>query len=63
MFGIEHRRGLAVVQHEMCTHDHVEDALASAKKRAPKYGADNIRILDAQGREIGIYLVEGPREG
>lgn len=63
MFGIEHRRGQSVVQHEMCSEDHLEDALSSAKRRAPKYGTDNIRILDSQGRELGVYLVESPREG
>jgi hypothetical protein len=63
MYGIEHRKGQYVVQHEMCAEDHVEDAVASARRRAPKYGSDNIRVLDSQGREIGVYLVEGPAEG
>jgi hypothetical protein len=62
MFGIEHRRGQTVIQHEMCADDQLEDALASAMSRAPKYGADNIRMLDSEGRELGVYRVPGPTE-
>jgi hypothetical protein len=63
MYGIEHRQGFRVVQHEMSADDELEDALFAARSRAPKYGADNIRMLDSEGREIGVYLVEGPAEG
>jgi hypothetical protein len=62
MFGIEHRKGKSVVQHEVSSDDELEDALFSARARALKYGADNIRMLDCEGREIGVYRVEGPAE-
>ena len=62
MFGIEHRKGQSVVQHEVSAADDLDDVLFSAKARALTYGADNIRVMDAEGREIGIYRVEGRTE-
>ena len=59
MFGLEYRRGTAAGPKEVSDARDIETALATAQANAAKYRADNIRITDAEGREIGVYPVTG----
>lgn len=57
MFGIEQRRGAAVIGREVSEALALEEAVASAEPRAIESGADNIRVFDARGIELGVYPV------
>jgi hypothetical protein len=57
MFGVEYRRGTSTGPKETSLAPTLEAALSSAQTRAAGHGADNIRITDAEGKEIGVYPV------
>lgn len=59
MFAIEHRQGRSVVERDESEADRLEDAVDEAMIRALIFGADNVRILDPEGREVGVWPVEG----
>jgi hypothetical protein len=62
MFAIEHLQKRVVIQHDRSEAERVEDAIHRACVRAQVFGADEVRILDAEGREIGVYPVEGQQD-
>jgi hypothetical protein len=62
MFAIEHLQNHVVIQRDRSEADRLEDAVARACCRAQVFGADEVRILDAEGREIGVWPVEGQQD-
>ena len=62
MFGIEHLQKRAVIQRDRSEAELLEDAIERACVRGLTFGADEVRILDAEGREIGVYPVEGQQD-
>jgi hypothetical protein len=60
MFNVEYRKGGSIGSKEVSMAVNVEEALSSARSRAAEHGADNIRISDMEGREIGVFPAIGP---
>jgi hypothetical protein len=59
MRGIEYRKGTSTGPKETSIGRTLEEELASARTRARQHGADNIRVTDAAGKEIGVFPVAG----
>jgi hypothetical protein len=62
MFAIEHLQKRAVILRDRSEAELLEDAIHRACQRALVFGADEVRILDLEGREIGVYPVEGQQD-
>jgi hypothetical protein len=62
MFAIEHLQRRAVILQDRSEAERLEDAIHRACLRAAVYGADEVRIFDAEGQEIGVYPVEGQQD-
>lgn len=62
MFVIEHLQRRVVIEHDRSEAEQIEDAIQRACSRALVFGADEVRILDDGGREIGVFPVEGQQD-
>jgi hypothetical protein len=58
MFRIEYQRRRGANIYGTCLEANVEEVLAVARKRAVELGAEYIRIVDGDGRHLGIFPVE-----
>ena len=57
MFAIEHLKGSRIVERSTSQAESLDTAIASAQERAKAVGADNIRVSNAAGKEIGVFPV------
>jgi len=62
MFGIEHRKGVSVIGRETSMAGTLAHAVVLARSRALKLGADNIRVRDEEGNELGVFPIIGDRD-
>jgi hypothetical protein len=57
MFAIEHLKGSHIVERSTSDADNLDAAIAAAQDKAKALGADNIRVSNAAGKEIGVFPV------
>jgi hypothetical protein len=57
MFAIEHRKGSQVVERSTTAADNLDTVIAGAQERAKTLAADNIRVLNAVGKAVGVFPI------
>jgi len=57
MIEIEYRKGTTIIERETSPESRWPDVVGPARRKGFPLGADNIRLCDESGREIGVYPV------
>ena len=59
MFYVEFRKGLAVVGRQTSPENTIPQVVVTARARGLAVGADDIRITDVDGNEVGVFPMLG----